>query len=105
MERISLDIIRQESFPESKFVNLSKAIIAKEDDTYIAISIDFSVAMESQNMKEAKEFLNAALIDYLETCIDDNILFYRPMTTKELEEYDIIETYDIEINHNLLEYA
>jgi len=91
-------------------INLEfEAVILKEEKGYSSLCIDLDVASQGESISEAKKMLIEAVEGYLETSIEHNLPFLRPVPDEDnplINEPDsIIEKFKIKSDLNIHTYA
>ena len=84
-------------------------IIIKEEEGYSALCLDLDVASEGDTVEEAKKNLMEAVNLYLETSIENNLPFIRPVPKEENPLYkdsvEIVNSFEIKVDLQVHVYA
>jgi predicted RNase H-like HicB family nuclease len=84
-------------------------LIIKEEEGYSALCLDLDVASEGDTLEEAKQNLMEAVNLYLETSIENNLPFIRPVPKEENPVYkdcvEIVKSFEIKVDLQVHVYA
>ena len=89
--------------------SLLKCVITKEDDTFCSLCLDLNIAMDGLTIREAENNLIAAVKDYIEVCIDEDITILREVPIEDNPLFNdkevIVKKFVILLNYDLTSHV
>lgn len=84
-------------------------VLVKESGIYSALCLELDVASQGKTVKEAKESLAEAATLYLETAIESNLPYMRPIPVEDdprrTTPEQVVETFPLRVNIAVTAYA
>lgn len=84
-------------------------LVVKEGRKYTALCLELDVASEGSTIREAKRGLTEAATLYLETAIESNLPYIRPVPAEEdprkTMPAQVVETFALKVNITIQAYA
>ncbi len=84
-------------------------VLVKEDDSYTALCLELDVASQGQTVRGAKNALIEAATLYLESAIESNLPFIRPVPPTEdprvANLIESVETFPLKVSIAVRAYA
>jgi predicted RNase H-like HicB family nuclease len=84
-------------------------LVVQESDEFVAYCTELDVVSQGETVKEAKEMLQEAIGLYLNTCVESNLPYMRPIPHDEDPRNetpaDVVEVYRIKVDVNFRVYA
>ncbi len=84
-------------------------IIVKEGKTYTSLCLELDVASQGDSVQEAKDAIVKATTLYLETAIESNLPYIRPVPPEEdprrTTPRQVVETFPLKVNIAIRAYA
>jgi predicted RNase H-like HicB family nuclease len=86
-----------------------KGLILKEKHGYSSLCLDLDVASQGSTPAQAKRMLREAVALYLETCVESNLPYLRPVPLSENPELSdpssVLESFDLEVGIHVVANA
>lgn len=84
-------------------------VVVQDENMYASLCLELDVASQGETVAEAKSALAEAAALYLETAIENNLPYLRPVPREDDPRYaspsEIIETFPLRVNIAVHAYA
>ncbi|MBZ0203038.1 MAG: hypothetical protein K8I03_08490 [Ignavibacteria bacterium] len=108
MEKIEIRIPAKEKSILGNEHSYFDAVITMEDNIFCSLCIELNVASEGETVAVSKSNLVEAVRDYLELSISNDLPFERWVPDEDnplKNNSEIVDSFKIEVDMNLFEYA
>ncbi|TAH52323.1 MAG: hypothetical protein EYC68_08460 [Chloroflexota bacterium] len=84
-------------------------VVLKDENAFASLCLELDIASQGETVMEAKNALAEATALYLETAIENNLSYLRPVPREDDPRYtlpsEIIETFPLRVNIKVRAYA